>query len=98
MNYVKIKLESYKNKQIKYLDYKIRGMLATHLLTYTFQHTPFDWLKFIGSHQIMWVLYTFCGSHVNFNQSKRVCWKVCIASISHKIIVDMYYLLRCLCR
>ena len=24
MNYVKIKLKSYKNKQIKYLDYKIK--------------------------------------------------------------------------
>jgi len=23
-----------------------QGMLATHILTHTFQHTPFDWLKF----------------------------------------------------
>jgi len=55
-----------------------RGMPATHLLTHIFQHTPFDWLKFTWSDQIMWVLYTFGGSHVNFNQSKRVCWKVCV--------------------
>jgi len=34
----------------------------------------------------MWVPYKFGGSHVNFNQSKRVCWKVfvkmCVTSIS----------------
>ena len=39
----------------------------------------------------MWVLYTFGGSHVSFNQSKRVCWKVCVrryvASISHILLV-----------
>jgi len=41
-----------------------RGMLATHILTHTFQHTLYDWLH--GSTKS-------CGSHVNFNQSKRVC-------------------------
>jgi len=26
----------------------LRGMLATHILTHIFQHTLFDWLKFMG--------------------------------------------------
>jgi len=61
----------------------LRGRLATHFLTHTFHHTIFDWLKFI------WIPPNY-GSHVNFNQSKRVCWKVyirrCVASISYYFI------------
>jgi len=47
------------------LNYR-REMLVTHLLIHTFQHTLFDWLKFT------WVPYQFGGTHVDFNQSKRV--------------------------
>jgi len=47
-------------------------MLATHILTHTFQHTFFDWLKFT------WDPPNLYETHVNFNQSKRVCWKVCV--------------------
>jgi len=48
------------------------GLLATHILTHTFQHTPFDWLKFtwdlsnhVGPIYIWW-------SYVNINQPKRL--------------------------
>jgi len=65
-------------------------MLATYLLTHTFQHTLFDWLKFT------WVPYQFGGIHVNFNQSEKVCWKVCVrrcvTSISH--ITNMHWNIR----
>ena len=50
-------------------------------------------------HQIMWVPYRFDGSHMYFNQSNRVCWKMCVrrcvGSISHKLIhsIMFYYLL-----
>jgi len=33
-------------KKLKKLSKHFREMLATHLLTHTFQHTLFDWLKF----------------------------------------------------
>jgi len=33
-------------------------MLATHILTHTFQHTLFDWLKFI------WDPPNLCGTHM----------------------------------
>jgi len=63
-------------------------MLATHILTHTFQHTLFDWLNSHGTHQIYTGSSRFGGTHVNFNQSKRMCWKVCVrmcvASISQK--------------
>jgi len=54
--YRKIKIKMNNVKLIK-----LRGMLAIHLLTHTFQHTLFDWLKFTcdppnsqGTHMIWW--------------------------------------------
>lgn len=57
-------------------------MLATHILTHISQHTL--WLVKIHMSPTK-----SCGSHVNSNKSKRVCWKVCVkmcvASISLNI-------------
>jgi len=61
-------------------------MLAIYILTHTFQHTFFDWLKFTwvppnsyGSHQIMWVSCEYLP--IKKSVLKSVC-RMCVASIS----------------
>jgi len=49
-------------------------------------HFPTYFTKLCGSHQIMWVSFKFGWSHVNFNQSNRVCWKVCV----RRCVVSIY--------
>jgi len=53
-------------------------MLAIHILTHTFEHTLFDWLKFIwdppnlyGTHMIWWDLCEF--QQIKENVLKNVC-------------------------
>ena len=46
-------------------------------------HFLIHWLKFTWVPPNYVVSYKFGGSHVSINQSKRVCVRRCVASISH---------------
>jgi len=65
---------------VHFLKRMVREMLTTHILTHTLQHSFWSIKIYMGP---TW----FGGTHVNFIQSKRVCWKVCVriyvASLPH---------------
>jgi len=58
-----------------------REMLATHLLTHIFQHILLIWLKFTWDSSNLYGTHMIWRDSCEFNQSKRVCWKMCVASI-----------------
>ena len=59
----------------------LREMLTTHFLIHIFQYIIFDWLKFTWNPQKVYRTHMIWWDHVNFNQLKKVCWKVCVVSI-----------------
>jgi len=64
--------------EVQISDILFREMLATHILTHSFQHTLFDLLKFTWEPPNLYGTHMIWCDHVNFNRSKRVCWKVCV--------------------
>jgi len=56
-------------------------MLATHILIHTFQHIFFNWLNSTWNLPHLYETHLIWWDHMNFNQSKRVCWKVVLKSV-----------------
>jgi len=52
-----------------------------YILTHISQNILFDWLKLICFTKLWRPIYIFGMTHVNFNQSKRVCPKMCVVNL-----------------
>jgi len=60
---------------------RIRELRETHTWKRNASNTPSN--THFSTHSLLLVKIHMgptksCGSHMNFNQSKRVCWKVCV--------------------